>query len=93
MSIDYHRHCQATVLSANGTGNGNGATWSIIKNLDLPNLDENWLDYFSGNKKNITQDLAGILHLIDDVSGNIAYKGRDIRLSIGDQTLSFNTLI
>ena len=65
MSVENHRHCQATVLSANGTGNQNGATWNLIGNLTLPKLRSDWKNFFTRNKLNITQDLKSILELLD----------------------------
>ena len=68
----FHRHCQATVLSAYGIS-GTGATWDIINDLDLLNIEENilptWRKYFSDNYNNITEDLAAILKLIDFIVG------------------------
>ena len=67
----FHRHCQATVLSAYGIG-GQGATWDIINELPLPNLQSilpTWKKYFTDNYNNITEDLAAILELIDYVVG------------------------
>jgi nitrogen regulatory protein PII len=66
MSVENHRHCQATVLSANGTGNQNGATWHMINALNLPNVKpENWLEQFKNNRENITQDIVATLTLIN----------------------------
>ena len=67
----FHRHCQATVLSAYGP-TGHGATWNVIDELTLTNLDSNWKNYFTSNTKNITQDLASILRLINNVAGKTA---------------------
>lgn len=73
MSVDNHRHCQATVLGATGSGQGNGSTWHTISDLIAPNLDaiqSNWKSSFLANK-NITDDLADILELINKVAGQI----------------------
>lgn len=73
MSVDNHRHCQATVLGATGSGQGNGSTWHTISDLIAPNLDaiqSNWKSSFLANK-NITDDLADILALINTVAGRI----------------------
>lgn len=73
MSVDNHRHCQATVLGATGSGRGNGSTWHTISDLPAPNLDaiqSNWKNSFLANR-NITDDLADILALIDTVAGRI----------------------
>ena len=67
----FHRHCQATVLSAYGP-TGHGATWSTINNLSLTNLDGNWKTDFTRNTDNITEDLASILKLINNVAGKTA---------------------
>lgn len=67
MSVENHRHCQATVLGATGTSNGNGTTWSTINGLNLPYIDKvktNWKNLFLSNG-NITDDLADILSLIN----------------------------
>lgn len=67
MSVDYHRHCQATVLGATGDPHNEGLTWSDIRDLSLPNIEARvpqWLEYFSRND-NMTEDLAAILKLID----------------------------
>ena len=71
MSVDNHRHCQATVLSANGTGNQDGKSWGEINNLTLSNLPSNWKSYFTVNKNNVTQDFAATLKLIDKTVGDI----------------------
>ena len=67
MSIQNHRHCQATVLGATGTPFGNGTTWDRIRDLSLPNIASiypTWIEKFDRNVT-ITDDLAGILVLID----------------------------
>lgn len=69
--VAFHRHCQATILSAYGPG-GNGATWSILSELDLPHINSNWKDMFTGNQTNITEDLKSILLLIDQVAEDFA---------------------
>lgn len=76
MSIEFHRHCQATVLSANGTGSQNGESWYIINELSgkLSNLPNGWIDYFKQNKQCITEDFASILNIINNVSGNVVRK-------------------
>lgn len=71
--VVFHKHCQATVCSAFGTqevaeGEGNGKTWHIIQDLTLQNLPDAKVR-FQANTGNITQDLATILQLIDDVAG------------------------
>jgi hypothetical protein len=74
MSVENHRHCQATVLGATGTPAGSGKTWSKIATLELPNiarfLNEDWLQYFTTNE-NVTEDLAGILILLNKIAGEI----------------------
>lgn len=60
--VAFHRHCQKTVLSAYGVqpqdspstdpDEGEGLTWSEIKNLQLNNLpnfnaDKGWIYYFT----------------------------------------------
>ncbi len=67
-NIDYHRHCQATVLSASGEPSGGGLTWGEIDGLNLGNLDaiwSGWKDELFFKNSNMTEDLAGILKLID----------------------------
>lgn len=67
MSVDYHRHCQATVLGATGDPHGNGSTWGTIRDLSLPKIAARvpgWLNKFTTND-NITEDLKAILELID----------------------------
>ena len=62
MSVDYHKHCQMTVLSANGTGNQNGATWDVINSASgVSKLPAGWKDKFKNNKANITEDIRSIL--------------------------------
>ena len=44
-TVRFHRHCQATVLSAfglseNDDGEGTGNTWRTLSDLSLPHLDE-----------------------------------------------------
>ena len=72
MSVDFHRHCQATVLSANGTSAQNGLSWTYISRLkdSLDNLPENWIEEFKGNIENITQDLASILKIMNSTVEN-----------------------
>lgn len=72
MSVDFHRHCQATVLSANGTEEQNGLSWTYINKLkdSLSNLPENWIEEFKDNTENITQDLASILKLLNSTVEN-----------------------
>ena len=72
MSVDFHRHCQATVLSANGTSAQNGLSWTYISRLkdSLDNLPENWIEEFKGNIENITQDLASILKIMNSTVDN-----------------------
>ena len=71
MTVDFHRHCQATVLGATGLSPGTGLTWEEIDKLDLQyiqKINSNWRLNFLDNE-NMTQDLAGILKLIDLVAG------------------------
>ena len=81
MSVENHRHCQATVLGATGDPYEAGATWSTITTLSdtLTNLPSNWVEKFKENN-NITDDLAVILGLINgvagDAKGNRAYELR-----------------
>lgn len=72
MSVDYHRHCQATVLPANGTGSGNGLSWNELyaKKDSFPRLSANWISEFGSNTNNITQDLASVLKIINNSLGN-----------------------
>ena len=68
MSVENHRHCQATVLGATGEPYGNGLTWNVINNGNFPNLDviySGWRNELFSRNDNMTQDLAGILTLID----------------------------
>lgn len=67
-TIPFHRHCQATVLSAYGP-EGKGATWGTILGLTLDNLPSDWKTFFTRNKTDITQDLASILELINQTTG------------------------
>lgn len=72
MSVDYHRHCQATILSANGTEAQNGLSWGVLSSLasGLTNLPANWLNEFKDNRDNITQDFASILKILNSTAGN-----------------------
>ena len=70
MSVENHKHCQATVLGATGVPHEEGKTWSDIRDLPLTNLEEGWINYFKDNQ-NITEDLSGILKLINWVAGRI----------------------
>lgn len=67
-----HRHCQATVLGATGDPPLNGITWETISNLvpELTKLEDGWIRYFQRNE-NVTEDLAGILKLINWLAGKI----------------------
>ena len=73
MSVENHRHCQATVLGATGDPHGRGMTWNEISNLNVPNISDltpHWLTFFNSND-NMTQDLAGILKLIDNLAEKV----------------------
>lgn len=73
MSVDFHRHCQATVLSANGTDEENGLSWTYINKLkdSLSNLPENWINLFKQNTICITQDFASILKILNQSISDI----------------------
>jgi hypothetical protein len=58
------------VLGATGVPPENGNTWGDIRDLELTNLEEGWIRYFRNNQ-NVTEDLAGILKLINWVAGQI----------------------
>ena len=76
MSVDNHKHCQATVLGATGDPPGRGLTWNVIANDNLPNIDRiypNWKNALFFNNKNMTQDLDGILKLINAASQPISF--------------------
>ena len=92
-TVPLHRHCQATVLSVNGTGTKNGATWTVFENLSLPNLPSNWKNEFTGNKNNITQDLAAILRLINTAAGAIGGNIKIIFQDISGTALTGQTFI
>lgn len=68
--IQFHKHCQKTVLPAHGTSGKIGATWQTIQTLldnnELPNLDPSWIEKFQENPTTITDDLAAILKIIND---------------------------
>jgi len=69
--VAFHKHCQRTVLSA--YGGGQGATWSAIESLDLSNLPSGWIDYFkhtSDSENNMTYDFAAILKILNDVAAS-----------------------
>ena len=108
--VEPHRHCQATVLSAYGP-NGGGMSWDeitkVINGGYANNLPENWTSFFTSNRDNITQDLAGILKIINQgtgelkqlIQGNtdaIGKLGRDIILTLNtgstSQNFKFNTI-
>lgn len=73
MSVENHRHCQATVLSASGTSKGGGATWNTISGLNtLTNLmPTNWKNKFLNNTSNITQDFKSTLEIINDTAASL----------------------
>ena len=74
MSVDNHRHCQLTVLAATGIPPEQGRTWDTISELEqeLTNLPGEWvIDHFKYNA-DVTDDLIGILALLDRVAGNIS---------------------
>ena len=74
MAVDFHRHCQKTVLSASGTTKGSGKTWSTISDLSssLTHLPDGWVNtYFYNNTQNITQDFASVLKLLDNTTGEL----------------------
>jgi len=73
-TIPFHKHCQQTVCSAYGYG-GQGATWEVISTLNLSHLDSDWKDLFTRNENNITEDLASILTLIDNVADQVSSMG------------------
>lgn len=79
--IENHRHCQATVLSAYGP-TGDGKTKDEIDDLVLGNLRQDWKDNFSENRNNITEDLAGILKVINANFGDVLK-----RLALGEQSI------
>lgn len=56
MSVENHRHCQATVLGATGDPYGEGLTWNtLLRNEnEFSNLGSDWLRYFRSNN-NITE--------------------------------------
>ena len=64
--VAFHKHCQRTVLSAYGP-EGEGATWNVINGVTGEHLPTNWKEGFR-NTENITQDLASILRLMDNVA-------------------------
>ena len=68
--IENHRHCQATVLSAYGP-TGDGKTKDEIDDLVLGNLRQDWKDNFLNNRNNITEDLAGILKVMNANFGDV----------------------
>ena len=71
MNVDNHRHCQATVLGATGEPHGNGLTWNEINNGPFPNIDaiySDWRNILFSRNDNMTQDLAGILTLINQLA-------------------------
>ena len=72
MLIDFHRHCQATILSANGTDEQNGLSWKYIHRLkySLDNLPKNWIQEFELNRDNITQDFASVLKILNSTVDN-----------------------
>lgn len=84
-TIPFHKHCQQTVCSAYGYG-GQGATWGKIDGLQLDHLPEGWKNSFLLNQNNITEDLAAILTLIDQVASSI-----DTDDDVGSWTLKFTT--
>lgn len=89
-TVAYHRHCQATILPAYGTENGNGLSWGIIQGLkdELTNLDKvapGWLDKFRGNTQNITQDLAGLLQVTNQVAEHVYKHSFTIALQATDK--------
>lgn len=75
-SIEFHKHCQATICSAFGTAptsasnpnSGNGRSWHILDDLDLSALPSGWKSQFISNRGNMTQDLASILTIMNDVA-------------------------
>lgn len=69
-SVDFHRHCQGTILSVYGH-QGDGRTTDIFQQANLRNLPSNWQqDYFArGENKTITHDLKSILEILDSVVG------------------------
>lgn len=88
--IPFHKHCQATVLSAYGP-DGNGKSWDVLYNErnNLPNLPDNWISYFTGNRDNITQDLRSILQLINQAFGQDSVKRLTLKFLNPDNTISF----
>ena len=60
-------------MGATGSGEGNGLTWHTIYDLNLPylnSIDSGWKSSFLRNR-NMTDDLADILALINAVAGKI----------------------
>jgi hypothetical protein len=80
MAVDFHRHCQKTVLPAKGTRDSEGATWNTIAGLNgvLTNLPNGWLGEFSNNTNNITEDFRGVLKVINNTSGELNTKINDL---------------
>lgn len=73
MSVENHRHCQATVLGATGTPVGHGTTWPTISTLenDLTDLESGWVDRYFYNNGDVTDDLAGILRLLNVIAKKV----------------------
>ena len=75
MSVENHKHCQGTVLAATGEPHESGATWPKFSYQNFPNLDalsdrSDWTLPFKVNS-NITDDLAVILEMLNNVAGNV----------------------
>ena len=69
--IEEHRHCQATVLGAQGVAQ-QGATWGSIDGLkgSLTSLPSGWIDKFQ-DSENVTEDLAAILTVMNQSAGEL----------------------
>ena len=87
MSLEAHRHCQRTILSAHGVESHTDETdWGIIDQLTLDNLPSDWKSYFideDGVERNITHDFASILNILnasaEEIKGSLSSTERAVR--------------
>ena len=71
-TVDFHRHCQGTILSVYGH-QGDGRTTDIFQLANFVNFPSTWREDFFNRPENktLTHDLKSVLELVDRVVGEL----------------------